>query len=392
MRTIDQRPEPSSIIWSTPFLMELDAERREEIATMSKLVELEPGDVLFREGDAANGFYLLESGSVEVLKHESTKGVDHRIATLESGDSIGEMAVIDDTPRAATIRAIAPSRAYYIPVNRFTAEDRRASPLGTMLRLGFSEVLASRLRGLNDVTVRHLRDQLAEANARAALGSLLITIIVLFAGFVFTVAMASRMVQTMSDTLLLNIPIIVIFASALFVVLWRSGFPMKMYGLHLEHAGHYAWQAVLWTSPLLVLIVLVKWWLLQTNPEMAGQPLFEGGDKLRESFTFTVVSIIGYSVLAPVQEFITRSGIQSALAVHLAGKHAKINAYLIACLMFSFSHIHLAPIMVLMVTPLGLFWGWIFMRQQSLVGVSVSHILVGVFALYVVGFSGVIPS
>ena len=40
--------------------------------------------------------------------------------------------------------------------------------------------------------------------------------------------------------------------------------------------------------------------------------------------------------------------------------------------------------MVVFVT--GLFWGWLYSRQHSLVGVSVSHLLLGLTALEIVGF------
>ncbi len=58
------------------------------------------GDVIFSEGDPATNFYVIETGEVEVLV-----GDGQVIATMSPGDFFGEMALLNDEPRNATIRA-----------------------------------------------------------------------------------------------------------------------------------------------------------------------------------------------------------------------------------------------------------------------------------------------
>jgi CRP-like cAMP-binding protein len=61
------------------------------------------GDIIFSEGEIGNEMYILQSGTVELIK---AIGKETRIlATLEKGDFFGEMSVLEDLPRTASARA-----------------------------------------------------------------------------------------------------------------------------------------------------------------------------------------------------------------------------------------------------------------------------------------------
>jgi CRP/FNR family cyclic AMP-dependent transcriptional regulator len=63
------------------------------------------GDVIVREGETAVAFYFVLSGSVEVVKQ--AEGANPLVqGILGPGDFFGEMALIDDYPRSATVRAL----------------------------------------------------------------------------------------------------------------------------------------------------------------------------------------------------------------------------------------------------------------------------------------------
>ena len=67
------------------------------------LVSHPMGDIIFSEGEIGNEMYIVQTGTVELIK---TIGKDTRVlATLEKGDFFGEMSVLEDLPRTASARA-----------------------------------------------------------------------------------------------------------------------------------------------------------------------------------------------------------------------------------------------------------------------------------------------
>ncbi len=60
------------------------------------------GDIVFREGDTNKELYIIISGQVHVVKEIEDNEVI--LATLETGDFFGEMAMFGGEPRSATIR------------------------------------------------------------------------------------------------------------------------------------------------------------------------------------------------------------------------------------------------------------------------------------------------
>ncbi|MBI1275503.1 cyclic nucleotide-binding domain-containing protein [bacterium] len=67
-------------------------------------VQLEAGQLVFKEGDKSDVAYVVESGKVEILK-KAPHG-DVSLATLGPGEMFGEMGLFEDRPRSATARAV----------------------------------------------------------------------------------------------------------------------------------------------------------------------------------------------------------------------------------------------------------------------------------------------
>src|SRR5262249_50965124 len=87
------------------------------------------GRVLFEAGDPADRFYLIVRGAVEALR---PGGNAERIAMFGGGDHFGEIALLRDLPRLATVRALTPCifltllrEHFHVLVSR--APDLRAS-------------------------------------------------------------------------------------------------------------------------------------------------------------------------------------------------------------------------------------------------------------------------
>jgi CRP/FNR family cyclic AMP-dependent transcriptional regulator len=103
--------------------------------------EFKAGEVIFRQGDAASEFFVIQSGKVDIRLGNRLLG------TLSDRDIFGEMALIDAAPRSAT--AIAASDVKLVPVGEkqflFLVSQTPHFALNVM------RVLARRLRAQNSV-------------------------------------------------------------------------------------------------------------------------------------------------------------------------------------------------------------------------------------------------
>ena len=66
---------------------------------------MERGETLMREGDPANCMYAIVSGRLQLFS-ESDDGTQRFLAELRSGETVGEVDVMDGRPRMTTARAV----------------------------------------------------------------------------------------------------------------------------------------------------------------------------------------------------------------------------------------------------------------------------------------------
>jgi CRP-like cAMP-binding protein len=74
-------------------------------------------EVLFREGDATDGLYLITAGTVRVSATHEDGNTLH--ATVTAGDVLGEMGVLDGQPRSGTATVVEETAAYFLPSEPF---------------------------------------------------------------------------------------------------------------------------------------------------------------------------------------------------------------------------------------------------------------------------------
>lgn len=76
-----------------------------QLARFATVQQYQPHQVIVREGDTGLGLYVIVSGSVEVYKEPPAAEGPTVLRVLVAGDFFGEMALLDDYPRSATVRA-----------------------------------------------------------------------------------------------------------------------------------------------------------------------------------------------------------------------------------------------------------------------------------------------
>jgi CRP/FNR family transcriptional regulator, cyclic AMP receptor protein len=97
---------PIDLLERVPIFQGLDRRELERIATSMKQRTFRAGDTVTAEGTGGVGFFVIESGEAKV----TIGGKDRR--TLGPGDYFGEVALLTDSPRTATIVAETDLRCY----------------------------------------------------------------------------------------------------------------------------------------------------------------------------------------------------------------------------------------------------------------------------------------
>jgi len=95
--------EEYEVLRRVPFFAEIEPAKLKLLAFMSERVAFDPGKRLFRQGDPGDAAYLIIAGEAEVIAE--TPAGPLVLATLGANEIVGEMAILGNVPRAATVRA-----------------------------------------------------------------------------------------------------------------------------------------------------------------------------------------------------------------------------------------------------------------------------------------------
>ena len=123
----------------------------DELARLAERVRerrLRPGEVLFAQGEAGHECFVILQGEVEVVGRQNQ--AELRLQVAGAGQVVGEMALLDMSPRSATVRALAPSRLAAM-------DGSSALPLTRMLGRGGSSSRMTRSISSNAALRRRLR-------------------------------------------------------------------------------------------------------------------------------------------------------------------------------------------------------------------------------------------
>ncbi len=131
--------ETEQFLETVPLFKNLDRRHRAVIAKTVFERSFAAGEVIVREGEQGLGAYMIRSGRVEVVR--APGGQEERIATLGPGEVFGELALLTDAPRSATVRAVEPTTCLVLTAWNFRAELRQSADMAYMLL----EVVARRL-------------------------------------------------------------------------------------------------------------------------------------------------------------------------------------------------------------------------------------------------------
>lgn len=144
--------EEVELLRKIPLFAKLEPSKLKLLAFTSERITYEADQVLFRQGDVGDAAYIIVEGSAKVLIETDEGEVE--VAMLGRNDFVGEIAILCDVPRTATVKAASQTVTLQITKDlffRLVAEFPQMS-------VEIMRVLASRLEN----TTQNLREALAQ--------------------------------------------------------------------------------------------------------------------------------------------------------------------------------------------------------------------------------------
>ncbi len=147
--------EETDLLRKIPMFAKMDTSKLKLLAFASEIVEFEDGDVVFKGGDSADFAYVIMDGAVDVVTETDAGPVVS--VTLKQNQLIGELGLLNNAPRIATLIANGNLRAMKITADMFFRLLRENSDVA----LDVIRMLADKLTKTSAV-VDKLQQQLSQ--------------------------------------------------------------------------------------------------------------------------------------------------------------------------------------------------------------------------------------
>ena len=145
------------------IFQDLEQQELEFIAQIMTPRNFADGDAIITEGDRGDSMYVIAAGEIQIYKaltmkfgEDDYRETEKTLTTLRAEDNvvIGEMSLITEAERSATITAIADSTLYEITRQDFLNMARAKPELGFKVTLRLAELVSQRLKKTGEDVIR----------------------------------------------------------------------------------------------------------------------------------------------------------------------------------------------------------------------------------------------
>ena len=137
-----------ALLQNMPVFGALREDSLEFILDHAKFTSVDEADFFFREGEQGTSMFVLEQGTVLVLK--AWEGRDYELARLGVGDCFGEMSLIEACDRSASVRAEEACRAIELSIDTMQELYQHDLEQFAIIQMNMSREVCRRLRRADD--------------------------------------------------------------------------------------------------------------------------------------------------------------------------------------------------------------------------------------------------
>lgn len=370
--------------WKDSFLFEgLNEAQLTGIEPLVFQVEFDRKTQIMKEGDAGTFVFILSEGSAEVYKNEL------KLTDLLPGDLVGLMALIDTKPRSATVLAGEEgAKGFSISRDAFMQilQDSREATASVIL-MNYLKYQQDTIRNTNELSLSEARARLEVEKKRVLSGRFFAQMVLGQVIFTFCQGFLYEKAHNTESTYI-SFVVLGVYSIWSWFFMRHSSLPLEAFGLTMKNIVPALKLMIPATLVFIIGLFLLKWVMISFFPQAYGNDLIDFFKTTERDATPIVVILSLYIVHAIFQEFIARACIQGGLQQFIAGKRSVLYSIVLATLMFSSFHLMIELNFALITIIPSMFWGYLFSRQRSLPAVAISHIIIGIVALFVLNIAG----
>ncbi len=120
------------VLAQVPIFSDLTRSELQTLAINCRERDFSAGARLLQQGETGVGLFIITGGRVRVVQ-QGPSGDERDLGVFERGSVLGELSLLDDLPRTATVVAMEPTRALVIPVWDFRAALRESPEIAIKL-------------------------------------------------------------------------------------------------------------------------------------------------------------------------------------------------------------------------------------------------------------------
>lgn len=343
------------------------------------------GKWIFKEGEIGHCLCIVKEGSGEIIKEDPTHEYREQLSIVHPGEYVGEMAYLEKSGRAASFRALEPIKILIFELDQLSKIEQ-FSGLHERLVNKMASKVSKDLRRTNENLIVHLGEKLNLIHQQAQFGDTIVYIFIWEAFYLNVMVILNTYFTSYSLLHDFFYPFsIFFFALGNFYIILKSKRPLSFYGLNLNNWKRQVYEGVVYSIPLLGIGVLVKYLMITYVPALQSMKLINLLG-YSESPHFFFISLSLYIAMVPIQELIVRGFLQTCFRNFFQSPNRVFLAILCSNLFFELGHALRSFWLGVFVFVFGLWWGYLYERHKSIVGVSISHIIFGVSLFFIFDF------
>jgi CRP/FNR family transcriptional regulator, cyclic AMP receptor protein len=371
------------LLEKSPLLANCSSEQIQAVATFASVEHFPVGAIIIKEETLSDYCYLLVEGAVDIYREEKKFLLD----TLSRGAVFGVMSLMERKPRSATIEARTPVTV--IKLDLLSIRNSLSEGIEIYERIIINHVndLEAIVRSTDSLAIEEMKMNQEELKVRVSFGKFFASLVLMITVHFVIGRLALQYIEEIGTTTFLTAGLLVGYGIFVFFLMKRMHYSWAEYGFTLARWRPCLRDALIQSAIFVALVTLLKWSLLET--EIFHEPLFELPFFHRYTLPLAFLIVATYACFCFIQEMIFRGAIQNSLIHFLTGPFAKTRVVLTTTLIVFAAHLHLKSLVLpLLVIVPNIFWCLLYYKYRSLLGVTVSHMIIGIWVLFILGAPG----